>query len=86
MAFLVLAASTTLSTLFLYCIYGKLASESYEKMSNFMYNNLDWQEFPIKLQKYFIIITVNMQQPLYYHGFGLIDLNLTSFVTVTPHC
>lgn len=47
--------------------------------------NLDWRKFPIKLQKYFILMIANMQKPLNYHGFGVVCLDLMTFIAVRYH-
>lgn len=44
---------------------------------------LDWQKLPVKLQKYLIIMIGNMQIPVYYHGFGVVCLDLMTFVAVS---
>ena len=81
--FVVLVCSiNSLTAMFLYCYYGKSASEGYEKMPICLYYDLGWRKFPIKLQKYFIIMMANMQIPLYYHGFGVVCLDLMTFVAV----
>ncbi|XP_055308954.1 odorant receptor 67d-like [Sitodiplosis mosellana] len=67
------------STLFLYCYLGKVATESFEKMANYLYYEVNWHELPIELQRYFILMIANIQKPLYYHGFSIITLKLETF-------
>lgn len=43
----------------------------------------NWIELPQQLQKCFIIMFSNAQQPLYYDGFGVAVLNLQTFIKVT---
>lgn len=74
-------ASVTVTNLLIYCFFGKLATESFAKMSDCVYN-MDWHELPIGLQKYLILMIANMQKPLYFHGFGVINLNLETFTKV----
>lgn len=76
-----MAISVSMANLFLYCFYGKMATESYERMAMCLYES-NWIEQPIHLQKYFILMIGNMQRPLYYHGFGIAVLNLKTFTTV----
>lgn len=71
-----------MSNLLLYCYFGKLASESYEKMCDCIFFKLNWYEFPIELQKYVIVMIANMQKPINYHGFGIINLDLETFARV----
>lgn len=44
--------------------------------------DLDWQKFPVKLQKYLIIMMGNMQTIMVYHGFGVVCLDLMTFIAV----
>lgn len=71
-----------LSTLFLYCYYGKLSTESYEKMADCIYE-INWHELPVGLQKDIILMIQNAQRSLRYHGFGMIVLNMDSFCEVS---
>lgn len=69
------------ANLFVYCFFGKLASESYTNMADSLYE-ANWREISIDLQKYMIIMIGNAQRPLYYHGFGIAVLNLETFCRV----
>lgn len=77
----VLGTVMGISNLFLYSYFGQLASDRYEKVVDCSYKT-NWHLFPVKLQKYFILIISNMQKPLYYHGFGVINLDLKTFIRV----
>lgn len=70
-----------MSNLFLYCYFGKSATDVYFKIGDRLYE-LDWTQLPIDLQKSLIIIIANCQIPLYYHGFGVVYLNLITFTKV----
>lgn len=59
-----------------------LSTESYEKMAESLYD-VNWQDLPVDLQKYFFIMIMNMQRPLFYHGFGFYVLKLETFVAVS---
>lgn len=59
-----------------------LATESYEKMAESLYD-VNWQDLPVDLQKYFFIMIMNMQKPLVYHGFGFYVLKLETFAAVS---
>lgn len=67
--------------MFVYCYFGKIATESYAKMSDCLFES-NWPEKPVKLQKYFILMIGNAQRPLEYHGFGLAVLKLETFANV----
>lgn len=71
-----------MANLFLYCYFGELATESFDEMAVTL-NDIKWFELPIKLQKYFIVMTLNMQRPLQYNGFAIANLNLYTFISVS---
>lgn len=81
----VTSAMTTVSVgmtnLFIYCYFGKLATDTYKKMSDCVFE-MNWPELPNDLQKYIILMVRNMQKPLYYHGFGIVNLDLETFTKV----
>lgn len=58
-----------------------MASESYEKLTNCLYES-NWIDLSTQLQKSFLILITNTQIPLFYHGFGMVDLNLQTFSKV----
>lgn len=70
--------------LFLYCYNGKLASESYKQIADALYD-CNWLGLPLNYQKYFILKIANAQIPLNYHGYGIFELNLESFIDVSVH-
>lgn len=70
--------------LFLYCYFGKIATECFENMADALYE-ADWQDSPIELQKFFILMIGNAQQPLHYHGF-LANLKMETFANVSERC
>lgn len=69
-----------MTILFGYCYCGMLATESFEKMSDCIYFDLNWQALSLKLKKYCILMIENMQQPIYYHGSGIVILDLYTFI------
>lgn len=69
-------------SLFLYCFFGKLATESFAKMADCLYES-NWQILNVKCQKYFVLMIENAQQPLYYQGFGIAVMNLETFTKVS---
>lgn len=81
-AIIFLAVIVGATNLFVFCFYGKLATDSYEKMTKCVFES-NWQELPVDLQKYLILMIGNAQRPLYYHGFRIAVLNLETFCTVT---
>lgn len=81
MTTVVIALGIFMSNLFLYCYFGELATESFEKMYHSL-NDIIWYKLPIELQKYYILMAANMQIPLHYHGFGIAILNLQTMIKV----
>lgn len=70
------------SIMFLLCFFGKIATDSFAEMGDISYG-ADWQNLSPALQRYFIVIIANAQQPLYYDGFGVAILNLEMFQRVS---
>lgn len=70
---------TTL-TLFLYCYFAKMATESFLNIDNYLFES-NWQQLPVASQKYFILMIASMQKPIYYHGFGIAILNLETYAS-----
>lgn len=78
---LALGVVVSTSLLFLYCFFGKLATDSYLRIGDLVYES-NWQDIPVELQKYLILMIVNMQKSLKYHGFGIAVLDLITFTSV----
>lgn len=70
------------SNLFIYCYFGKIATDSYDGMAHSLYES-NWQALPIDLQKCLVLMIGNMQRPVHYHGSGVVMLNLEIFLQVT---
>lgn len=66
------------------CYFGEMSTQSHVEMSDGL-NTFDWHELPVNLQKYFLLMIMNAQRPIYYHGFNLIVLNLETFLDVNIH-
>lgn len=84
LATLCMAIPTAISMLFIYCYYGKIATESYEKMSDCLYE-CNWIDLSPGLQKSLVIMIGNAQQLIYYHGTGIAVLNLGTFTQVSKN-
>lgn len=76
-----MAMQFTFLYLFIYCYFGKMATESYTIMADTLFE-CNWHELNPKLQKYFVIMIAYAQEPMYYHGFGVVVLNLETFTSV----
>lgn len=67
--------------LFLYCYFGKCASKYYEEYADYLFDS-NWINLPINMQKAYVIMIANDQQPLYYHGCNVVNLTLETFSRV----
>lgn len=76
-----LSVSVGILIIFLYCYFGALGTESYEKMADALFES-NWPDLPVTLQKYIVIMIAGMQKPIHYHGFGIANLNLKTFISV----
>lgn len=76
-----MAVVVSTSNLFVYCYFGKLATESFENMAIEMYS-ANWPELNIGLQKTFLIMMGNAGRPLFYRGFDVAILDLNTFTKV----
>lgn len=79
--FVLMLVSINILNLFLYCFFGKMATDSFKEMSICLYKT-NWQNLPIDLQKFVVLMIGNAQRPLYYHGFGVAILDLETFTKV----
>lgn len=74
-------ALATMCTILFFCYFGERATESFENMSDLLYETI-WPDLPTNIQKDFIIMMANMQRPIHYHGFNVFILSLKTFVAV----
>lgn len=74
-------ANAAIANLFLYCFFGKLATESFQEMADSL-SESNWLNLDVALQKYYILMIRNAQIPLEYSGFGIAPLNLITFSKV----
>lgn len=68
-------------TLFVYCYFGRIATDSFLSMSDIVYES-NWLNLCVDLQKDIVVVIGNMNRPLYYHGFGIAILNLETYAKV----
>lgn len=67
--------------LYMYCSFGKKATDSFNKIGECMYNS-NWHVLSIRAQKYLVLMIGNAQRPIQYHGFRIAVLNLETFLKV----
>lgn len=82
-AFIFLTCNATLGVfqLLLFYHFGQMATESFEKMADCLYES-KWYDVQVKTQKCFIILIANTQKPIHYTGFGVIYLNMVTYTKV----
>lgn len=68
--------------MFPYCYFGKVATDSFVQMSDYVYE-MNWPHLPAKLQKYLILMIANMQNPIYYHALYVCLLDLNTYIRVS---
>lgn len=78
---MLLLLTTCSAIIFLYCFFGKMAHDSFEQMSDCLYE-CDWHVFSYDVKRHILFMITNIQRPLYYHGFGVAILELETFVKV----
>lgn len=78
---LLIAIMIGVSTLYLYCYFGKLATDSFMMMTDCLFES-NWQNLSVHLQKYFILMIANAKRPFFYHGSKIATLNLETFTVV----
>lgn len=81
---LLMSVCVAMSILLIYCFGGKFATDQFQRMFDCLYD-LNWPELPFKLQKYIILMFSSMQRPIYYHGFGVVYLDLNTFTQVCSY-
>lgn len=78
---LLIAIVSNISTLFVYCYFGKLANDSFSDMSYRLFES-NWQQLPLEMQKFFVLMIGNAQQTLHYHGLQIVRLDWETFTKV----
>lgn len=68
-------------TAFLNCHFGKLTTDSYLAIADRVYDS-KWYALPAKMQKYHLLLIMNAQVPLNYHGSNIAYLNLETYTRV----
>lgn len=76
-----MSACTGTTNLYIYCFCGEMATGSFAQMTNALFE-ANWPRLHPRLQKYVLLMLANMQQPIYYNGFGIVVLELNTFYAV----
>lgn len=77
-----LAVFLSTGVVFIYCYVGTFTTEQFLLYADITYES-KWYKFPVPLQKLLTILLAYSQRPRYFNGYGLIDLTLVTFTTVS---
>lgn len=69
------------TNLFCYCFFGRKTTSYYLMFGDCLYES-NWMNLPNALQKCFPLMIAHAQIPLTYHGYGLVHLDLNTFLRV----
>lgn len=67
--------------LFVYCFTACNSTEQYTKLADMLYES-NWPKLTVNLQKIIILMILEAQKPIYYHGLSLVELRLGTFMKV----
>lgn len=76
-------ASFGMVNLFIYCFFGKMTTENFANMPDYLYFDMKWHKLSVKLQTYIVLMIQNMHKPIFYHGFDVAVMNLNTFLQVS---
>lgn len=79
---IVLGVSVSALNLYVFCYFGKMSTEQFEKMADCLYHS-SWYLLSNQMQKFVILMIANAQIPIHYHGFKIAVLNLELFCKVS---
>lgn len=79
---MVIAIALSELILFVYCYNGYIATDCYLKMANLLFES-KWYNQHLEQQKMYGLMIQNAQQIYHYHGFGIMKLNLDTYVKVS---
>lgn len=59
----------------LFCYYADVATTRLSSIAYYAYETT-WNDYPLELQKYMILIIARSQEPVYYTGFNFVNCTL----------
>lgn len=68
--------STTWPSVF--CYFGNFATDRFSEIGDTAYD-LKWYNYPLKIQKYMVLIIARSQEPTYFTGLGVCHCSLEFF-------
>lgn len=78
---MVIAVAVSELNLFVYCYYGYLVTDCYLKNADLLFES-KWYDQHLVQQKIYGFMMQNAQRSYHYHGFGIMTLNLDTYVKV----
>lgn len=81
MIFIVMLTFISLSNSFVYCYFCGAATDKLINFGDFCFQ-MNWMKLPNDSMKCLILIIGNAHQPFPFHGFGIVTLNLETFLAV----
>lgn len=79
---MIIAIALSELNLFVYCYYGYLATDCYLKMVDLLFKS-KWYDQHLEQQKIYGFMMQSAQRSYHYHGFGIMKLNLDTYVKVS---
>lgn len=64
-----------------YCFYGNEIYENNMQMAYCLYES-NWYKLPNDLAKMYIVMIANCQQPRFYHGFNIVNMEMETVTKV----
>lgn len=79
--FFIIVVGVSFGIIFTYCFSGSMATESLLKNADDAYD-IEWYRQPVKYQKYVVILIMEAQRPLRFHGYKIAYCNCEIFLKV----
>lgn len=70
-----------LFNLYLYCYFGDFTTGNFSQFPRYFFQS-KWYKLPAHYQKYYILIVANSNIQIAFVGFGVVTLNLETFMKV----
>lgn len=77
-----IAGLTNILWIYFHCLLGKYVTDRFDRLPNHLFQSR-WYDLPIRMQKYFILLLADAQNPLIFYGLGIYALDLETFTSVS---
>lgn len=78
----IMVATTNILWIYLHCYLGKSVTERYDALPDHLFHSR-WYGLSMQMQKYFVLLLANTQEPLAFHGLGMFTLDMGAFSAVS---